>query len=219
MSSMPPPPVGGSTPETTCTWNVAVAVLPDGSVAVQLTVVVPVANIDPEAGVHVIVTVPLLSAADGTVYVTLPELAPGGNVTRTLAGGVIVGSSSSTTCTAKLADAVLPTESVAVQLTVVVPIGKNDPDAGVQPAAAGPGPGEEAARRDDARRVQEALGTLDEEFREAVVLRDLDGLSYEEIAEATGAPVGTVRSRIHRGRAVLRERLLAEEPRRAGGAR
>ena len=94
-----------------------------------------------------------------------------------------------------------------------------DPDAGVQPASPGPGPGEEAARRDDARRVQEALGHLDEEFREAVVLRDLDGLSYEEIAEATGAPVGTVRSRIHRGRAVLRERLLAEEPRRAGGAR
>lgn len=110
----------------------------------------------------------------------------------------------------------------SVKGQAMLPIGpgpSDDPDAGVQPASPGPGPGEEAARRDDAQRVHEALGHLDEEFREAVVLRDLDGLSYEEIAEATGAPVGTVRSRIHRGRAVLRERLLAEEPRRAGGAR
>ena len=115
----------------------------------------------------------------------------------------------------------------SVKGQAMLPIGpgaSDDPDAGssrggaAEPAATGPGPGEEAARRDDARRVHDALGTLDEEFREAVVLRDLDGLSYEEIAEATGAPVGTVRSRIHRGRAVLRERLLAEEPRRAGGA-
>ena len=97
------------------------------------------------------------------------------------------------------------------------PRGEEGP--GAEPASTGPGPGEEAARRDDARRVQEALGRVDEEFREAVVLRDLDGLSYEEISEATGVPVGTVRSRIHRGRAALRERLLAEEPRRTGGGR
>ena len=73
---MPPPPVGGSTPETTWTWNVAIAVLPDGSAAVQVTVVVPVANVDPDAGVQLTVTVPLLSAADGTVYVTAPESSP-----------------------------------------------------------------------------------------------------------------------------------------------
>lgn len=91
--------------------------------------------------------------------------------------------------------------------------------AAAEPASTGPGPDEEAARRDDAVRVRAALEALEEEFREAVVLRDLEGLSYEEIAEATGTPVGTVRSRIHRGRAALRERLLEAEPRRAGGAR
>ena len=85
-----------------------------------------------------------------------------------------------------------------------------------EPAGAGPGPADEAQRREEARRVHEALGRLDDEYREAVVLRDLEGLSYEEIAEAAGVPVGTVRSRIHRGRAALRD-LLAPARGRAGG--
>ena len=45
------------------------------------------------------------------------------------------------------------------------------------------------------------------EFREAVVLCDIVGLSYEEIALAVAVPIGTVRSRIHRGRKILREML------------
>ena len=87
-----------------------------------------------------------------------------------------------------------------------------------EPADRGPGPEAEAAARDDVARLRVALDALDPEFREAVVLRDLEGLSYEEIAESTGTPVGTVRSRIHRGRSALREALLVPEPRRAGGA-
>lgn len=55
--------------------------------------------------------------------------------------------------------------------------------------------------------VQEALRDLPDEYRAAVVLCDVVGLSYEEIAESTGVPVGTVRSRIHRGRARLRDVL------------
>ena len=55
--------------------------------------------------------------------------------------------------------------------------------------------------------VQVALRRLPEEFRTAVVLCDVVGLSYEEIADTVGAPVGTVRSRIHRGRRLLREAL------------
>lgn len=86
-----------------------------------------------------------------------------------------------------------------------------------EPASRGPGPGEEAARRDEEARVRSALARLDEEYREAVVLRDLEGLSYGEIAGATGVPVGTVRSRIHRGRAALREILLPEKGRVGGG--
>jgi RNA polymerase sigma-70 factor (ECF subfamily) len=55
--------------------------------------------------------------------------------------------------------------------------------------------------------VQTALLKLPIEFREAVVLCDVVGLTYEEIAEAVEVPVGTVRSRIHRGRKMLRELL------------
>lgn len=56
--------------------------------------------------------------------------------------------------------------------------------------------------------VQEALRTLPQEYRAAVVLCDVVGLTYEEIAESLSVPIGTVRSRIHRGRSQLREVLV-----------
>ncbi len=55
--------------------------------------------------------------------------------------------------------------------------------------------------------VQEALEKVPADFRMAVLLSDVEGLSYEEIAEATQVPIGTVRSRIARGRAILRREL------------
>ena len=55
--------------------------------------------------------------------------------------------------------------------------------------------------------VQNALLALPYDFREAVVLCDVVGLSYDEIAGAVAVPVGTVRSRIHRGRRMLRDEL------------
>lgn len=55
--------------------------------------------------------------------------------------------------------------------------------------------------------VQHALRRLPDDYRAAVVLCDVAGLSYAEIGEALDVPVGTVRSRIHRGRAILREAL------------
>jgi len=55
--------------------------------------------------------------------------------------------------------------------------------------------------------IQKALLDLPFDFREAVVMCDVIGLSYDEIGVAVGVPVGTVRSRIHRGRRLLRERL------------
>jgi len=58
--------------------------------------------------------------------------------------------------------------------------------------------------------VQRALGELPDDFRVPVVLCDVSDLSYEQIAEATGVPIGTVRSRIHRGRRLLRASLLAD---------
>src|SRR5919197_4712822 len=55
--------------------------------------------------------------------------------------------------------------------------------------------------------VQQALDTLAPEFRAAVVLCDIEGLSYEDIAATLGVKLGTVRSRIHRGRSQLRKAL------------
>ena len=82
---------------------------------------------------------------------------------------------------------------------------RSDP---VSSAAAPSDAAEAAAARVD---VQTALATLPEEFRVAVVLRDQGELSYAEIAEMLDVPVGTVRSRIARGRAELTERLT-EKP-------
>jgi len=65
-------------------------------------------------------------------------------------------------------------------------------------------------------RVRQALRSLPENYREAVVLCDLEEMSYEEAAEALDCPVGTVRSRLHRARALLLEKLReAVVPRRA----
>ena len=55
--------------------------------------------------------------------------------------------------------------------------------------------------------IEAALRSLPEDFRVAVVLCDVVGLQYDEIADDLGIPIGTVRSRIHRGRAQLREAL------------
>jgi RNA polymerase sigma-70 factor (ECF subfamily) len=64
--------------------------------------------------------------------------------------------------------------------------------------------------------VQAALGALPPDFRAAVVLCDIEGLSYEEIAATLGIKLGTVRSRIHRGRSQLRVALAHRAPRSAG---
>jgi RNA polymerase sigma factor (sigma-70 family) len=60
--------------------------------------------------------------------------------------------------------------------------------------------------------VAAALASMPPEFRAAVVLCDIEGLSYEEIAAALGVKIGTIRSRIHRGRAQLRTALAHRQP-------
>ncbi|WP_307846491.1 RNA polymerase sigma factor SigE [Actinospica durhamensis] len=62
--------------------------------------------------------------------------------------------------------------------------------------------------------IEAALTALPPEFRAAVVLCDIEGLSYEEIAATLGVKLGTVRSRIHRGRGQLRAALAHRDPRR-----
>lgn len=66
---------------------------------------------------------------------------------------------------------------------------------------------EEVTRGELQNVIQHALVKIPPEYREAVVLRDLEGRSYEEIAEILQIPAGTVRSRIHRGREALRQLL------------
>lgn len=68
---------------------------------------------------------------------------------------------------------------------------------------------ERAVRQELARCLEGGLASLPADQRLAVILRDVQGLAYEEVAEATGASLGTVKSRISRGRAALRDFLLA----------
>lgn len=80
----------------------------------------------------------------------------------------------------------------------------DDPDWVLPPSLAAD---EESARQSLPDDLQAALAQLPAEFRIVVVLADLVGSSYDEIADRVGIPVGTVRSRLHRGRARLREVL------------
>jgi RNA polymerase sigma-70 factor (ECF subfamily) len=80
-------------------------------------------------------------------------------------------------------------------------------DAGDRLASREPGPEQAYHERNLDPEIQRALDALPADFRAAVVLCDLEQLSYEEIAATLGIKVGTVRSRIHRGRVLLREAL------------
>jgi RNA polymerase sigma-70 factor (ECF subfamily) len=85
-------------------------------------------------------------------------------------------------------------------------------DAGDRLASHTATPEQAYAERNLDPEVQHALDALPADFRAAVVLCDLEGLSYEEIAATLGIKVGTVRSRIHRGRVLLREALAHRAP-------
>jgi RNA polymerase sigma-70 factor (ECF subfamily) len=69
-----------------------------------------------------------------------------------------------------------------------------------------PDPEAQLLQQDTVARVREAIGELPVEFREVIVLREMEGLSYKEIATVVRVPIGTVMSRLSRAR----ERLLAD---------
>jgi len=76
-------------------------------------------------------------------------------------------------------------------------------------------PGHAIEMAEQEKRVHEALGRLSTEHRAVLVMKDMEGLKYEEMAEVLGVPIGTIRSRLHRARLELRE-ILVQEEHRAG---
>jgi RNA polymerase sigma-70 factor, ECF subfamily len=74
-------------------------------------------------------------------------------------------------------------------------------------AANGAGPAAEAEGRELGEALERAIGTLQVRYRAAVIVRMIEGLSYEETAQVLGRPVGTVKSDVHRGLRLLRKRL------------
>ncbi len=78
-------------------------------------------------------------------------------------------------------------------------------------AAAPPAPDQELARRATRESIERAVAALPPEYRDTFVLREIDGMSYKEIAAITGVPIGTVMSRLARARQRLRQALTREE--------
>jgi len=82
-------------------------------------------------------------------------------------------------------------------------------DRGREPVDGQPAPDARLNERERATQVHRALAELSAEYRQVIVLREMDGCKYEEIAEMLELPVGTVRSRLFRARLELRDRLAS----------
>ena len=74
-----------------------------------------------------------------------------------------------------------------------------------------PSPEATAATASEGRRLNEVIALLPNEFREVLILREMEDLSYREIADVTGVPIGTVMSRLARARALLKEKWLRDQ--------
>ncbi|HSQ58036.1 MAG TPA: sigma-70 family RNA polymerase sigma factor [Gemmata sp.] len=68
-------------------------------------------------------------------------------------------------------------------------------------------PGAGLERTEEERQLQDAINRLSQEHREVIVLKEIEGLKYEQIADILGVPIGTIRSRLHRARLELRDLL------------
>ena len=95
------------------------------------------------------------------------------------------------------------------ELPLDPPAEEDDDRSWAEPAAPGPELADLAADREALAVVEEALATLPAEQRAVLLLRDIEGFAYEEIAIITTVEIGTVKSRIHRGRLAVRNALVA----------
>lgn len=84
-------------------------------------------------------------------------------------------------------------------------------DVAPTPVDAGPTVGQRLEGAEQAERLRQAIDQLDEDRRMVLVLRDMDGLDYGEIADLLSIPKGTVRSRLHRARSDLKEIILQDQ--------
>lgn len=96
----------------------------------------------------------------------------------------------------------------AVSLDAVGPDGGIDPDDPSDYVK----PGLALERSEEERQLQEAMVRLSHEHKEVLVLKDIEGMQYDEIAEILKVPIGTIRSRLHRARLELRDLLQANDP-------
>jgi len=96
-------------------------------------------------------------------------------------------------------------------VSIDAPVAGSD-DLYIEPEGREVEPGERADQQDFLARVRECVRELPEEYRDAVVMRDMESLSYDEISDVLGVPAGTVRSRIHRGRLLLQQKLKEFAP-------
>lgn len=95
----------------------------------------------------------------------------------------------------------------AAPLSLDAPLTIEDGELDWEIASATPGPAEELATQEFYEQLRHAIADLPEVFRTTIVLREIEGMAYEEIAEITGVSLGTVKSRIARARQRLQEQL------------
>jgi len=76
-------------------------------------------------------------------------------------------------------------------------------------------PAHRLEQSEDVREIQDGLNQLSDEHRNILVLREIEGMSYEDISEILAMPIGTVRSRLHRARLQLRDCLIARQEQRS----
>jgi RNA polymerase sigma factor (sigma-70 family) len=96
---------------------------------------------------------------------------------------------------------------VSTPLSLDAPLNVADGEMDWEIAADGPSPDDQLATQEFYEQLREAIADLPEAFRTTIVLREIEGMSYEEIAELTGVSLGTVKSRIARARQRLQSQL------------
>ena len=97
----------------------------------------------------------------------------------------------------------------------IIPLPERDGETDDALVDTGANPEQAAIRADQRRKLNHVIGGLPEEFREVLILREMEDLSYQAIAQVTAAPIGTVMSRLARARALLK----SEWEREVEGAR